>query len=194
MARRAADTIPDLKPVATRRLPAMADWSPEQAELARSPQTLVWEEADKTVVEVPWWLRGRTGTEQTEQTESEPTRREGPWSRGLAPSPGGVALEQLATEPEPEVMVFVPLDDSLLFETEEPTVQRPRCPTHYDMPAFPGHADSTDEVAPLARSIARPPQLTLKQLAWRLAPLALLAVALGSLLGVVARLVQLLPH
>jgi len=170
MALRSIDTIPDLGPTPTLRIPAMAEWDPEQAELARDRVTSVWEEAPKTVVEVPWWLRDRR--------EGEPTRKDGPRSLGIAPA---------ATEQDAAPMVFAPV-----FEVDEPTIQQfPRTPTRYDLVVID---EPTDEIVLLPTG-TRYPRRRRPPRAWGLMFLStLLAAALGSLAGVVARLVELLPR
>jgi hypothetical protein len=170
MALRSSDTIPDLGPTPTLRIPAMADWDPEQALTARERVTAVWEDAPKTVVETPWWLRARA--------EGEVTRKDAPRSLGLAPA---------ATEQDAVPMIFAPA-----FEVDEPTIQRfPRTPTRYDLVVID---EPADEIVPLPAE-ARFPRRRRPPRAWGLMFLStLLAAALGSLAGVVARLVELLPR
>lgn len=172
---RSSDTIPDLEPAPTRRLPAMADWTQERADVGREPATAVWEEAPKTVVETPWWLQREGG---------EGTRRETPRSLGIAPPPRA----------DRDAM---PLVFASVFEVDEPTIQRfPRTPTRYDLEVMDGsHLDEpTDEVVPLPSS-TRCPRRRRPPRPWSLMLLVTLAAAaLGSLAGVCARLVELLPR
>ena len=164
----------------TLRVPAMADWTHERADASRDQQTAVWEDAPRTVVEVPWWLRERSG--------GEPTRRELPSAlREQREHDLDDAYEDQA-DTEPLLfgsLVFPPIDDEL-------DDVLPRQITRYNLiiDRDSDSGETTDEI-PLPRRHPGPPRA--QSLGWRLALCSLLALGLGSLLGASLRLLPLIP-
>jgi hypothetical protein len=192
-------------------VPAMADWTPEQVELSREPETLVWE-APKTVVEVPWWLRGPEATKVTKATKVEPLR-----ARRRAPPEEPCLIRDTGSSEDrcdsfdddtiPTIFSFRPFEvsepEAAAFEDTLPQLLDPdledafpRQVTSYDVKiaavvdaaVVDSPFEDTDEVVvPLPRITPRPR-------VGRLGLLSLLVLALGTLVAATFKVFNLFPR